>query len=63
MKMFLGDRESNIDREINAVELKAVLDTLKGDPDGGNYEVIVLSYIDKFGNLFFDVETHSTFGG
>ena len=63
MKMFLGDREANADREINATELKAVLDTLKGDPDGGSCEMIVLSHIDKFGNLFFDIETYSTFGG
>lgn len=63
MKMFLGDAGSNTDREITAVELKAVLDTLKGDPDGGNVEMIVLSHIDKSGNLYFDIETYSTFGG
>ena len=37
MKMFLGDRESNADREIDAAELKAVFDNLKGDPDGGRF--------------------------
>ena len=63
MKMFLGDRETNTDREINATELKAVFDALKGDPDGGDVEMIVLSHVDKFGNLFFDIETYSTFGG
>ena len=63
MKMFLGDRETNTDGEINATELKALFDTLQGDPDGGNAEMIVLSYIDRFGNLFFDIETYSTFGG
>ena len=63
MKMFLGDRESNSDRGVNAAELKAVFDTLKGDPDGGDVEMIVLSYIDQFGNLFFDIEKYSTFGG
>ena len=63
MKMFIGDRANNSDREINAIELKAVFDTLKGDPDGGDVEVIVLSYVDQFGNLFFDIETYSTFGG
>ena len=62
MKMFLGDRESNIDREVNAVELKAVFDDLKGDADGGDIEMIVLSHIDQFGNLFFDIEKYSTFG-
>lgn len=63
MKMFLGNRESNADREVNAVELKAVLDSLKGDPDGGDVEVMVLSHIDQFGNMFFDIEKYSTFGG
>ena len=57
MKMFLDDRE------VNAVELKAVLDTLKCDPDGGDVEMIVLSHIDKNGNLYFDIEKYSTFGG
>lgn len=57
MKTFLDDKE------INAVELKAVFDTLKGDSDGGNVEMIVLSHIDNSGNLFFDIETYSTFGG
>jgi hypothetical protein len=61
--MFLGDRENNTDREVDVVELKAVFDTLKGDPDGGDVETIVLSHIDKFGNLFFDIEKYSTFGG
>jgi hypothetical protein len=63
MKMFLGDRKTNTDKEVNAIELKAVFDTLKGDPDGGDVEMIVLSHIDQFGNLFFDIETYSTFGG
>lgn len=63
MKMFLADRESNADREINTVELQAVFDTLKGDPDGGDVEMIVLSHVDQFGNLFFDIEKYSTFGG
>lgn len=63
MKMFLANRESNADREINTVELKAVFDALKGDPDGGDIEIIVLSHIDQFGNLFFDIEKYSTFGG
>ena len=63
MKMFLGDMESNADREINATELKAVFNSLKGDPDGGDVEIIVLSHIDQFGNLFFDIEKYSTFGG
>ena len=63
MKMFLGDRKSNTDREINTIELKAVFDTLKGDPDGGDVEMIVLSHIDKNGNLYFDIEKYSTFGG
>ena len=62
MKMFLGDRESNADREIDAAELKAVFDNLKGDPDGGDFEVIVLSHIDKSGNMYFDIEKYSTFG-
>lgn len=57
MKMFLDDRE------VNAVELKAVFDALKGDPDGGDVEMIVLSHIDQFGNLYFDIEKYSTFGG
>lgn len=63
MKMFLGDGKSNTDREVNVVELKAVFDALKGDADGGDVEMIVLSHIDQFGNLFFDIETYSTFGG
>ena len=63
MKMFLGDRKSNADREINTIELKAVFDALKGDPDGGDVEIIVLSHVVQFGNLFFDIETYSTFGG
>ena len=63
MKIFLGDRESNSDREINAVELKALFDTLRGDPDGGDVEMIVLSHIDQSGNLYFDIEMYSTFGG
>lgn len=50
MKMFLGDRESNADREVNALELKAVFDNLKGDPDGGDVEMIVLSHLDKMKN-------------
>ena len=63
MKMFLSDKESIIDKEVDVVALKAVFDTLKGDLDGGDFEVIVLSHIDKSGNLFFDIETYSTFGG
>ena len=63
MKMFLSDKESNSDREINATELKVVFDKLKGDPDGGDVDMIVLSHVDQFGNLFFDIETYSTFGG
>ena len=63
MKMFLGDRESNVDRKIDTVELKALFDTLRGDPDGGDVEMIVLSHIDQFGNLYFDIEKYSTFGG
>ena len=63
MKMFLEDRKTNTDKEVNAIQLKAVFDTLKGSPDGGDCEMIVLSHIDKFGNLFFDIETYSTFGG
>lgn len=58
MKMFLDDKE------VNAVELKAVFDSLNlGDPDGGSFEVIVLSYIDVAGNMYFDIEQYSTFGG
>ena len=56
MKMFLGDRE------VDKVELKAVFDTLKGDLDGGDVEMIVLSHVDKSGDLFFDIEKYSTFG-
>ena len=63
MKMFLSDKESIIDKEVDAAELKAVFDTLKGDPDGGDVEMIVLSHVDQFGNLFFDIEKYSTFGG
>ena len=61
MKMFLGNRESNVDIEVDTAELKAVFDSLKGDPDGGDVEMIVLSHIDKFGNLFFDIEKYLTF--
>ena len=58
MKMFLDDRE------VNVTELKAVFDTLNhGDPDGGDFEVIVLSYIDVADNMYFDIEKYSTFGG
>lgn len=63
MKMFLSDKESITDKEVDVVELKAMFDALKGDPDGGNVEMIVLSHIDQFGNLFFDIERYSTFGG
>ena len=56
MKMFLDDKE------VNAAELKAVFDTLKGDPDGGDVEMIALSHIDQSRNLYFDIETYSTFG-
>lgn len=63
MKMFLGDKGSNTDRQINATELKVVFDTLKGDPDGGDVEMVVLSHIDQSGNLYFDIEKYSTFGG
>ena len=57
MKMFLGDKE------VNVVELKAISDALNlGDPDGGDFEVIILSYIDVEGNMYFDIEKHSTFG-
>ena len=63
MKMFLSDKESITDKEVDVVELRAMFDALKGDPDGGNVEMIVLSHIDKSGNLFFDIETYSTFGG
>lgn len=58
VKMFLNDKE------INAVELKAVFNNLNsGDPDGGTFEVITLSYIDVAGNMYFDIEKYSTFGG
>ena len=63
MKMFLSDKESITDKEVDVVELRAMFDALKGDPDGGNVEMIVLSHIDQFGNLFFDIEKYSTFGG
>lgn len=56
MKMFLDDRE------VNATELKAVFDTLDpGDPDGGDYEMIVLSDIDVSGNMHFEVAKYSAF--
>ena len=57
MKMFLDDREVNI------VELKAVCDNLVGCPDGGDVEMIVLTGIDASGNIYFDIEKYSTFGG
>ena len=56
MRLFLNDKE------VNAVELKAVFDNLNlGDPDGGTFEVITLSYIDTAGNMYFDIEKYSTF--
>ena len=56
MKIFLEDKE------LNAVELKAVFNTLdQGDPDGGTFEIIVLSDIDEKGNMYFEVEKYSTF--
>lgn len=58
MKLFLNDRE------VNAVELKAVFDTLdSGSSDGGTFEIIVLSDIDAKGNMYFDIEKYSTYGG
>lgn len=58
MKIFLNDKE------INTVELKAVFDNLNPGPaDGGTFEVMVLSYIDVAGNMYFDTEQYSTFGG
>lgn len=61
MKMFLTDRESGSDREVNWVELRAVLNTLKCDPDGGDVEMIVLWHVDGSGNMYFDIESYSTF--
>ena len=56
MKMFIDDRE------VNATELKAAFDNLNlGDPDGGTFEVIVLSYIDVVGNMYFEITKYSTF--
>ena len=54
--MFLDDRE------VNFTELKAVFDALNpGDPDGGDYEMIVLSDIDTTGNMYFEVAKYSAF--
>jgi hypothetical protein len=56
MKMFLGNNE------VNEVELKSVFDTLDyGPPDGGTFEIIVLSDIDEKGNIYFDIERYSAF--
>ena len=56
MKMFLNDKE------INEAELKTALDTIDyGDPDGGDFEIIILSYIDVVGNMYFETAKYSTF--
>jgi hypothetical protein len=41
-----------------------VFDTLdSGSSDGGTFEIIVLSDIDAKGNMYFDIEKYSTYGG
>jgi hypothetical protein len=58
MKMFLDGNEVNTD------ELKEALSLLDyGEFDGGTFEIITLDLIDKDGNMYFNTEKYSTFGG
>lgn len=56
MKLFLNNSEVTLD------ELKEQLYNLDcGPPDGGTFEIIVLSDIDTNGDMYFEVEKHSAF--
>ena len=58
MKLFLNDKEVTLE------ELKFALDNLDyGPPDGGTFETLALNDIDEDGNMYFDIEAYSTFGG
>ena len=58
MRLFIdGD-------EVTAEELKQRLDNLDcGEFDGGTFETIVLDHISMCGDMYFETERYSTFGG
>ena len=50
--------------EITVEELKQVLNNLDcGEFDGGTFEVITLDHISAEGDMYFETERYSTFGG
>ena len=58
MKMFLDGKE------VTTEGLKQVLDNLDcGEFDGGTFEVVVLDHISTGGDMYFETERYSTFGG
>lgn len=58
MRMFIDGNE------ITVKELKQALDNLDcGEFDGGTFEVITLDHISTDGDMYFETERYSTFGG
>jgi hypothetical protein len=58
MKMFLDGNEVTVEG------LKQALENLDcGEFDGGTFEVITLDHISAEGDMYFETERYSTFGG
>ena len=58
MKMFLDGNEVNVEK------LKQALCRLDyGEFDGGTFEIITLDLIDEDGDMYFNTDKYSTFGG
>ena len=58
MKMFIDGNEVTIE------ELKQKITDLDcGDFDGGTFEVVTLDHISENGDMYFEIEKYSTYGG
>ena len=58
MRMFINGNEVTVE------ELKYVLNNLDcGEFDGGTFEVVTLDHISAEGDMYFETERYSTFGG
>lgn len=58
MRLFIDGDEATLE------ELKQRLDNLEcGEFDGGTFEIITLDHISISGDMYFETEKYSTFGG
>ena len=58
MRLFIDGDEVTLDelnKRLNALEC--------GEFDGGSFEVIVLDHISHDGDMYFETEKYSTYGG